>query len=454
MSSRGTGSRGTGSGAALGVPAGGAARHRTLLDISRLLSAVRRSTPSGIDRVEMAYAQHWLTRAERERGFVAQSPFGWFAAVEAAAVAEFAAALGEAWAGGAERGAALRRARGLAAGLQARLACGAGRRGLAAWLAPGQRTTLLIASHRALEAAPRLRALKAEGMRFVPFIHDLIPLTHPEYTRPRQVAHHAARVATITALADGLLVNSAATAAELRPHFAQARRALPPMAIAPLGVETTPPPAGPLPAQPYFVCLGTIEPRKNHMLLLLLWREMAAQGVPLIPRLLLIGRRGWENEHILRMLDRCEALRGHVEELGALPDDEARRVLAGARALLFPSFAEGYGLPLAEALGLGVPAIVSDLPALREVGGAVPDYLSPNDGAAWRRAVLDYATPGSAARAAQLARLAAWAPPSWPAHFAAAEKLLEEVAGAPSRPKSAPAEDYSLAAAAAGAAPA
>ncbi|MCO6418562.1 glycosyltransferase family 4 protein [Siccirubricoccus sp. KC 17139] len=434
--------------------AGRVAPHRTLLDISRLLSTVRRTTPSGIDRVEMAYARHWLTRPARERGFVAQSPFGWYAAVAEEAVAEFAAALGEAWAGGGDRSAALRRARGLAGGLQARLALGAGRQGLAAWLGAGQRTTLLIASHRALEAAPRLRALKAEGMRFVPFIHDLIPLTHPEYTRPRQVAHHAARVTTVTALADGLLVNSAATAAELRPHFARARRALPPLAIAPLGVETAPPPAGPLPAEPYFVCLGTIEPRKNHLLLLQLWRELAEQGVPQLPRLLLIGRRGWENEHILRMLERCQALRGHVEELGPLPDAEARRVLAGARALLFPSFAEGYGLPLAEALGLGVPAIASDLPALREVGGAVPDYLSPNDGAAWRRAVLDYATPGSPTRAAQLARLATWVAPSWPAHFAATEALLEEVAGAPSRPASAPANDFSLASATAGAAPA
>ena len=116
-----------------------------------------------------------------------------------------------------------------------------------------------------------------------------------------------------------------------------------------------------------------------------------------------------------------------MRECGTPSDAAVASLLAGSRALLFPSFAEGYGLPLAEALALGVPALCSDLPALREVGGAVPDYLDPLDGAAWRRAVLDYADPASAARAAQLRRLAHWRAPSWDAHFAAVDALLERV---------------------------
>jgi glycosyltransferase involved in cell wall biosynthesis len=117
-----------------------------------------------------------------------------------------------------------------------------------------------------------------------------------------------------------------------------------------------------------------------------------------------------------------------VRECGTSGDAEFASLLAGSRALLFPSFAEGYGLPLAEALALGVPALCSDLPALREVGGAVPDYLDPLDGAAWRRAVLDYADPASAARAAQLRRLLGWRAPDWNTHFAAVDAMLERVA--------------------------
>ncbi|WP_240048344.1 glycosyltransferase family 4 protein [Crenalkalicoccus roseus] len=397
-----------------------------ILDISRLLFSVHRAAPSGIDRVEMAYARRWLARPARECTFVAQSAWGGFAAVPREAVAALVEAVRAAWEGGG-REAATRRWR-CAAGLAAAQVLGAGRTALRATLGAHRRPVFLLVSHRGLDRAAPIMALRRAGAAFVPLIHDLIPLTHPEYARPPQVERHARRVAITAALADGILVNSAATEASLRPHLA-ARGVAPPLAVAPLGLDPRPP-APPAPAEeaPRFVCLGTIEPRKNHLLLLHLWREFAARPAPGAPRLLLLGRRGWENENILDLLDRCGALRGLVQELGTPSDAEAAALLAGSRALLFPSFAEGYGLPLAEALALGVPAICSDIPALREVGGAVPEFLDPLDGAAWRRAVLDYAAPESPRRAAQLARLAAWRPPSWEAHFAAVEGLLERVA--------------------------
>ena len=141
----------------------------------------------------------------------------------------------------------------------------------------------------------------------------------------------------------------------------------------------------------------------------------------------MVGRRGWENENVLDMLERCAAIDGLVRESGALPDREVASLLRGARALLFPSFAEGFGLPLAEALALGVPAIASDLRALREVGGGVPDYIDPLDGASWRTAVLDYARPDSHARKAQIGRMGSWKRPSWSDHFNAVDRLLDVV---------------------------
>ena len=310
---------------------------------------------------------------------------------------------------------------------------GAGKRTLRDALAePGRagrrRSVFLLVSHRSLDRAPVIAPLRRAGAAFVPFVHDLIQLSHPEYARPPQVRRHAARVSTVAALADGVVVNSAATAASLRVELAARGLPAPSIAVAPLGVAAPRrAPAAASPTAPYFVCLGTIEPRKNHLLLLHLWRDLAARFGDAAPRLVLLGRRGWENENILDLLERCSALRGLVRECGAPGDAAVASLLAGSRALLFPSFAEGYGLPLAEALALGVPALCSDLPALREVGGAVPDYLDPLDGAAWRRAVLDYADPASAARAAQLSRLASWRAPGWDAHFAAVDALLERV---------------------------
>lgn len=97
--------------------------------------------------------------------------------------------------------------------------------------------------------------------------------------------------------------------------------------------------------------------------------------------------------------------------------------------MLFPSFAEGYGLPVAEALACGVPVICSDLPALREVGGDVPEYLDPIDGIAWMAAIEAYIADPSPRRAAQMQRLRAWQCPTWPDHFAGVLDLLDAVEG-------------------------
>jgi glycosyltransferase involved in cell wall biosynthesis len=175
----------------------------------------------------------------------------------------------------------------------------------------------------------------------------------------------------------------------------------------------------------YFIVLGTIEPRKNHLLLLNLWTRLATtMATP--PRLLVIGARGWENEQAVDMLERSRRLRGLVEEHNRLSDTAIGSLLSQAQALLVPSFAEGFGLPLAEALASGVPVICSDIPVFREVGQDVPDYVDPLDLMAWRDAIVDYSRPDSPRRAAQMQRLADWQAPLWPDHFATVERALDQ----------------------------
>jgi glycosyltransferase involved in cell wall biosynthesis len=145
------------------------------------------------------------------------------------------------------------------------------------------------------------------------------------------------------------------------------------------------------------------------------------------PHLVVIGQRGWECENVVDLLERSQQLRGVVHEIADCPDAQLAQYVGHARALLFPSFAEGYGMPLVEALSLGTPAIATDLPAFREAAGDVPDYLHPLDGPAWMQAILDYARPDSARRAAQLQRLQHWRAPTWDEHFRLVESLLEEL---------------------------
>ena len=143
--------------------------------------------------------------------------------------------------------------------------------------------------------------------------------------------------------------------------------------------------------------------------------------------LVLVGRRGWENENVIDILERADILRGHVIEAGEVSDNRMQALVANARAMLMPSFAEGFGMPVVEALAAGVPVICSDIIAHREVGGDAPDYLDPLDGLGWMRAICAYAQAQSPERAAQLARIGQWRAPTWRDYFDIVTELIEEV---------------------------
>ena len=398
-----------------------------LFDLSRLISRAGRETPTGIDRVELAYAEHLLA-ADIPLSLTILTPSGRFGRLPRAAAEDYVRTIAAAWRHNPSP-LQLRRAKWLARRLRIE-ALLRGERLLQACAHPeASQPVYLLVSHHHLEKRRAIaRLMRRVGASFVCLIHDLIPAEFPEYALPGQGERHARRIEAAAALADGVIVNSSVTRQHFEPYLGHAGRA-PPVVVAPFGVDfRRPPTARPRTVKPpYFVCIGTIEARKNHLLLLNLWRQLVGEFGEAAPRLVLVGQRGWETESAIDMLERCPALRGVVLERAALPDADVTTLLAGAQALLLPSFAEGFGFPLIEALVLGVPVLCSDLPALRENGGAVPEYFDQLDGLGWRTAIVDYSHPGSPRRAAQLHRLGSWTPPNWEDHFAAAEALIAAV---------------------------
>jgi len=396
------------------------------LDVSRLLRRAGREAPTGIDRIELAYAEHFAARGASVC-FAAANAAGGIGLLPQRRVALYLEALAAAWRDGGSR--PRRRWGRIAARLAiAPLLCSPRllherlRRGT------GPPVYLLVSHHHLERRRPIARLKRAADARFICLVHDLLPIQYPEYSKPGQAGRHRRRIGAAADLADAVIVSSTATRDALLPYLRRAAGE-PPVLVAPFGSE--PPtanggdasPAG----RPYFVLVGTIEVRKNHILMLNLWRRFAEELGPAAPELVLIGRRGWLAQPAFDMIDRCPGLRDLVVEHGRLDDAETARLVKGARALLLPSFAEGFGLPLLEALAQGVPVLCSDTSALRETGGAVPDYLDPLDGAAWHAAILDYARSDSPRRTAQLRRLADWRPPLWREHFAAVDRLIEQV---------------------------
>jgi len=391
--------------------------------------------PTGIERVERAYAQHFAANAFDRLGFVAMTSWGRFGPLPKPRAINLVEALAKLWRGDGtqpEMSATTRR-------IGRRLQLDLLRRGEGGLYAQARRLgaapVYLLVSHHHLNKPGVLARFKARtNSKFVILVHDLIPIAHPEYAKPGQAAVHHSRMETVARLADAVIVNSEATRRELLAFFERVGRA-PPIFAIPLGIDAPVLPEAEAGngGDPYFVCLGTIEPRKNHLLLLNLWRRLVNEYGVAAPRLVLIGRRGWENENVIDMIERCTAIGGRIEEHGALSDTAVARHLRGARALLLPSFAEGYGLPVAEALAAGVPAIVSDIAAVREVGGAVPEYLDPLDGAGWKDLILDYTKPDSLRRRAQLARMSSWRLPRWEDHFKAVDALIADLVKRPER---------------------
>ncbi|WP_238255887.1 glycosyltransferase family 4 protein [Methylorubrum podarium] len=429
------------------------------IDLTRLITRLRHASPTGIDRVDLAYARHVLNQGaegtrfglvstalgprvldrETARGIVEAVAAGWVEDVTAAADPVFQALASSLAADPAADGRPAPRA-GRRRGeggldrrrLQAETALRVLRSGGPERLPEG--TIYLHTSHLRLDRPERFDWLYTRrDVRAVFFVHDLIPISHPEYGRPGEAARHGLRMETVARHAAHVLVNSSDVGARFTDYARRRGLGAKPVTVAPLGVEPVfsggvGESALPRLARPTFLVCGTIEPRKNHLLLLNLWRDLAGRLGAETPRLVLVGRRGWEIENVADMLDRCEAIRPHVGEVVGLSTHGLAALMRGATALLMPSFIEGYGLPVVEAAASGLPVVASDIPVHREIGGRFAHLLDPLDGPGWRQAVEALSEPGSRLRAALADRLAGYEPPGWAAHF---ERVDAALAGLP-----------------------
>ena len=284
--------------------------------------------------------------------------------------------------------------------------------------------TYLNIGHTGLDAAGLPGWLARQQWKPVYLVHDLIPISHPEFCRPGESQRHARRIRTVLESAAGVIANSAATRDALNEFAAREGRVPPPCEVAWLAApEMVAAARLPTPNRPTFVMIGTIEGRKNHLLLLHLWEKLARELGPATPKLILIGQRGWEADEVFALLDRSPRLKGYVRELGRCDDATMFGWLDQARALLMPSFIEGFGIPVIEALQRGVPVIASNLPVFREIAGDIPLYLDPLDGQGWEAAIRAYCD-NPPDRERQLAVMDRFRAPTWEDHFAKVDGWL------------------------------
>lgn len=407
-----------------------------LFDASRLLTRTDRSAPTGVDRVCLAYAE-WLMQHPDYRMVPVRSRHDQLAAVDPRWFRECMTELRSRWTGAPAHRELNAHERRLFAALEAdrpttSVICEApdphqpkAAKKARVWkqyfrsrrvAAPPPAKLYFNVGHTSLNTPDILTSLRAQGIERVVMLHDLIPLTHPEFCRPGDGGKHRRRVLTTLNHASRILVNSQYTADEVLAFADREGLKVPPVEVVHLGLEPVfmKPPARAT-RRPYFVHVGTIEARKNLAFLLTVWRRLQERMGDKAPRLVLIGRYGWENEAVLDHLQRSPNLQGLVHQVENLPDTALADLMSGAQAVLAPSSVEGFDLPAVEACAMGVPLIASDIPPHREL---VPQatLLDPLDGLGWL-AALEQAT---------LCRPSApvYSAPTWPAHFKRIEDRL------------------------------
>ncbi len=228
---------------------------------------------------------------------------------------------------------------------------------------------------------------RRRGSALVATIHDAVPWTHPETLTPRGAAWHRDLGQRAAAEADVVVVPTRAVAVELARHLPLRRVEVVGEGVA--GVLATPPPDSDgraarlaLPAA-YALVVGTLEPRKGLDVAVAALVDPAwPDGLPL----LVVGPDGWGELSLPAGLPAGDP---RLRRMGRLGDEDLAVAYARASVVLVPSRAEGFGLPVLEAMTCGAPVVISDAPALREVAGGAALVSPVGDAAALAARVVE-----------------------------------------------------------------
>lgn len=217
---------------------------------------------------------------------------------------------------------------------------------------------------------------KSKRPKLVMTVHDLIPLIYPQYfTRSNRLGFERIVPLQLRNF-DHFIADSDSTKKDVeriwridpdrvtRVHLASS------MPVDD-GSSTCAPPD-----EPYFLALGTLEPRKNLGSVIEAFIALKQRQPDSLVKLKMVGGQGWKSESVQQLLKEHER---DVQWLGRVPDEDIPPLYRNAIALVYPSLYEGFGLPILEAMSLGCPAITSHISSLPEVGGDAAIYVNPKD---------------------------------------------------------------------------
>lgn len=247
-----------------------------------------------------------------------------------------------------------------------------------------------------------LPILKKQGVRIIAHVYDIISITHPQYCLQRGVYNFMDFIGAHLQYADEIIVNAKATVEELQKLADRVKIELPPCHVVPLAADFGKKEAVAdsqvkdelvtiVKERPYILMVGTIEPRKNHKLLLEAYdKGLKDKGYNII----MAGYMGWDMEEFDHRLKAHPDFGKRVFHLEGLDDTAISYLYQNAFMLAFCSYTEGFGLPIIEAIQRGVPVLAADVPVLREVGGEDCLWFEQDNAEDFCEKVYEYARTG------------------------------------------------------------
>ncbi|MXP63986.1 glycosyltransferase [Roseomonas sp. M0104] len=238
------------------------------------------------------------------------------------------------------------------------------------------------------------RALRAvqqsQGVRYIPFVHDCVPLIVPEHCLLTLVQDYARWFGALGLHAHGLLCNSENTLRDARQQLGRLLPALdlparvirldadPRGVAAPTGSTTLSALRALRPGESFALFVATIESRKDHLLVFNAWLQLLRRhGAAKVPRLVCVGKEGWHAEAALNLLRNAPELQRHVVLLPRVSDLELAALYERCAFTVYNSYYEGWGLPITEAMAHGKVAVTPRHSALVEAGGEAAVYFTP-----------------------------------------------------------------------------
>lgn len=265
------------------------------------------------------------------------------------------------------------------------------------------------------------------NVKLIYFCHDLIPIDYPEYAGDNHALEkHSAVINLMLWTGDLIVLNSEYTKNCIINYANRNNFECPELAILHIGNENFLAKSEwkSTDQHYHFLYVSTFEPRKNHLLLFLVWKKLYSILGEKTPRLLIVGKKGWKIDWLERYFSVEPNVSRFVQRKDKVNDEELKRLMLGSYATLNPSHVEGWGLPAVESVAMGIPTACSDIEAYREATQGLATYISPLNGDAWVDYVLDVLAGKVPAPVAEK-----FVFDTWEEHFISLDKILSQLVG-------------------------